>query len=509
LKKINLNNSKGISVIFLIIAMLLMVTIGYVFSYLIPTKQKSVVFPIQSTQAFFLAQSGVEFAVRYAKDQGWTTTAQLAGLTGMTRTFGAGSFTLTYTNTAPNLDTLTSVGQVPIGTARRSVKVSNFTTFLSYFAYRRSITVQAGQVTGTLTNFPMLISVTNANLATVANGGHIASYNPGTNDPQDLVFEALDDATCGGAGTSPCRLDHEIEAYVPATGQLVAWVRVPSITNGTVIYMYYGNGCSVSTQNAMGVWDANYRGVWHLSQNPTGAAPQMRDSTTNAYNGTAVGSFVAGDQQAAVIDGGLNFNGTNDEIQIAKAALGATSVTVSAWIRVKSFSESTFSPNANTTVGAVFFSTRDLDGDVSPTLGVSPVSGGAGAQNGLVFINDSANIAMGAKGATDIALNMYYYAVGTFSYSGAGNFAGNWNVYLNGALNGGPNNFNLAGNATGNFTGASWRLANNPQWPGYSNVILDEVRVSNIARSAGWIATEYRNQNAPATFYTVGAEQNN
>ena len=121
---------------------------------------------------------------------------------------------------------------------------------------------------------------------------------------------------------------------------------------------------------------------------------------------------------------------------------------------------------------------------------------------------------MGAKGATAIALNTWYYAVGTFSRSGAGNFAGNWNVYLNGALNnGGPNNFNFAGTATGNFTGASWRLANNPQWPTpgvqTSNVILDEVRVSNIARSAGWILTEYRNQNAPATFYTVGAEQNN
>ena len=61
-----MNDTKGISVIFLVIAMLLMVTIGYVFSYSIPTKQKSVVFPIQSTQAFFLAQSGVEFAVQYA-----------------------------------------------------------------------------------------------------------------------------------------------------------------------------------------------------------------------------------------------------------------------------------------------------------------------------------------------------------------------------------------------------------------------------------------------------------
>jgi archaellum component FlaG (FlaF/FlaG flagellin family) len=133
LEKNNLINSKGISVIFLVIAMLLMVTIGYVFSYLIPSKQKSVVFPIQSTQAFFIAQSGVEFAVRYAITQTppWTTPAQLAGLTGVTRNLGAGRFILTYTNVAPNLDTLTSVGEVPTNTPRRSISVSNFTSFLS------------------------------------------------------------------------------------------------------------------------------------------------------------------------------------------------------------------------------------------------------------------------------------------------------------------------------------------------------------------------------------------
>ena len=131
MKKIRLKSSKGISVLFLLIAMLLMVTIGYVFSYLIPSKQKSVIFPIQSTQAFFIAQSGVEFAVRYATDQSWTTPAQLAGLTGVTRNLGAGRFILTYTNVAPNLDTLTSVGEVPPNTPRRSIRVSNFTSFLS------------------------------------------------------------------------------------------------------------------------------------------------------------------------------------------------------------------------------------------------------------------------------------------------------------------------------------------------------------------------------------------
>jgi len=129
-----LTNSKGISVLFLVIAMLLMITIGYVFSYLIPAKQKSVVFPIQSTQAFFIAQSGVEFAVKYAITQTppWTTPAQLNGLDTMTRTLGAGQFILDYDSVN---DRLISVGQVPIGTERRRIVVSTFTSFLMAITY--------------------------------------------------------------------------------------------------------------------------------------------------------------------------------------------------------------------------------------------------------------------------------------------------------------------------------------------------------------------------------------
>ena len=134
-KNFNLINSKGISVIFLVIAMLLMITIGYVFSYLIPSKQKSVVFPIQSTQAFFIAQSGVEFAIRYAQDNGVGT------LNGMTRTLGNGQFSLTYNSSGTG--TLTSNGQVPTGTTRRSIQISNFTRFLMSIAYFGSASTPA------------------------------------------------------------------------------------------------------------------------------------------------------------------------------------------------------------------------------------------------------------------------------------------------------------------------------------------------------------------------------
>ncbi len=119
-------NSRGISVLFLVIAMMLMVAIGYVFSYLIPTKQKSVALTISSTQAFFIAQSGVEFAIRYAQVNG------VGDLNGMTRSFGTppiGRFSLIYNSAGTG--TLTSVGEVPIGTERRRVTVSNFTSFLA------------------------------------------------------------------------------------------------------------------------------------------------------------------------------------------------------------------------------------------------------------------------------------------------------------------------------------------------------------------------------------------
>ena len=137
-----LMNPKGISVLFLVIAMMLMVSIGYVFSYLIPTKQKSVVFPIQSTQAFFIAQSGVEFAVKYALTQTppWTTPALLNGLDNMTRSLGAGRFVLDYDSVN---NTLYSRGEVPTGTERRRIVVSNFTSFLMAITYFGSASTPA------------------------------------------------------------------------------------------------------------------------------------------------------------------------------------------------------------------------------------------------------------------------------------------------------------------------------------------------------------------------------
>ena len=130
-----LMNSKGLSVLFLVVAMMLMVSIGYVLSYLISTKQKSVRFPIYSNQAFFIAQSGIEYAIRYSSNQNWRTAATLLGLNNPPvnqRPLGNGRFTINYDNAT---DTLTSSGEITGSTEMRIVKVSNLTQFLNVLIF--------------------------------------------------------------------------------------------------------------------------------------------------------------------------------------------------------------------------------------------------------------------------------------------------------------------------------------------------------------------------------------
>ena len=46
----------------------------------------------------------------------------------------------------------------------------------------------------------------------------------------------------------------------------------------------------------------------------------------------------------------------------------------------------------------------------------------------------------------------------------------------------------------------------NQAWSGQFEGDLDEVRISRVARSAPWIATQFNNESSPGAFYAVGAE---
>ena len=68
-------------------------------------------------------------------------------------------------------------------------------------------------------------------------------------------------------------------------------------------------------------------------------------------------------------------------------------------------------------------------------------------------------------------------------------------------------------NTTENTQGTEGRIGNAPGGgSGFGpnmglNGTIDEVRIADVARSPGWIAAEFSNQNNPAGFYTGGAEE--
>ncbi|HTU61574.1 MAG TPA: DUF2341 domain-containing protein, partial [Polyangiales bacterium] len=88
----------------------------------------------------------------------------------------------------------------------------------------RRLTLDGSQVPSTLEDFPVLVHVTDAHLGVFA-----------AHDGQDIHFLAAD-----GSST----LDHEIEHFESARGELTAWVRVARLESGqeNVLYLAYSDG---------------------------------------------------------------------------------------------------------------------------------------------------------------------------------------------------------------------------------------------------------------------------
>src|SRR3989344_9654516 len=139
------------------------------------------------------------------------------------------------------------------------------------WGFRKKLTIDYTKVSGgaDLTNFPVLVSLTDLNLTKAQSTGN------------DIVFTSSDGST---------KLDHEIEKFTQSSGELVAWVEIPTLsyTANTIIYIYYGNPSVTSQQNKTGVWDANYVAVYHLSE----TSGHHLDSK-NSNNSTAETSLVA------------------------------------------------------------------------------------------------------------------------------------------------------------------------------------------------------------------------
>ena len=166
-----------------------------------------------------------------------------------------------------------------------------------------------------LENYPLLVDVASAELASAASDG------------SDVFF--VDEA---GAV-----LPHELEAF---DGDSVrAWVRLPMYAAGQAlpIGLRFGDAAITPAYDPTAVWPETFVGVWHLDDPLTGPEGDTQlDSTIHAEHGETLGTMAPEQLVDAAVGSGLAFDGDDSVLIEASFIDTFEAITVSIWARVDS-----------------------------------------------------------------------------------------------------------------------------------------------------------------------------
>ncbi|MCK4857779.1 MAG: DUF2341 domain-containing protein, partial [candidate division Zixibacteria bacterium] len=337
------------------------------------------------------------------------------------------------------------------------------------WTYRKEITIDNTQVIGASdhSSFPVLVNLSSdTDLA--------ADAQP---DFDDILFTSDNGTT---------KLSHEIEKYNETTGELVAWVKVPTLSTSvdTVLYMYYGNNTVGSQQDVANVW-TDYEAVYHLNDD-------FLDSTSNNHTGTNFGSVDIGGRVAD----GQDFEGsdTTDRVEIGTFSAGTgQALTLQTWANWESFplSDGRMLSKATGTGGE----------DHVFLLGENEITAG---NHGLRMrlktgTDDLIGTTTLLSSATTIPTGTWVLLAGTYDGS-------DMRVIQDGIEVGStPKTGDMRVNDWDFFIGNQPLLPVGERW---MDGVLDEVRIARIDRSADWLRTEYNNQGSVATFFKpLGSEE--
>ncbi|MFX0086837.1 MAG: LamG-like jellyroll fold domain-containing protein, partial [Candidatus Hodarchaeota archaeon] len=327
------------------------------------------------------------------------------------------------------------------------------------FEFRKTIIIHSSQVKENLTSFPVLLDLYDSDLKNVAQA-----------NGNDIIF-----MDCFGN-----KLDHEIEHfdrdYNSTHSHLVSWVKLNlSSTYETVFSMYYGNPYVDTQETSENVWDENFIGVWHFSEK----SGIRYDSTRNHHDGGPQ-NFDNDEATIGQINGADQFDAVNDYIDTYKYPFelgldGKNPKTISMWVNTKDFNE-----------GGIFefgqyASMKYLAIRASSSPNVWSIDWGG-------FSHDF-NI---------ISLNQWVYFVITYEEPIINIYGKSTGTKILETQISKSINLNIGDKVTLKFGMAS---------DNFFNGTIDEVRVSNVARSVAWIKAEFSNQRDPSSFYSIGVQE--
>ncbi|MFW9964736.1 MAG: LamG-like jellyroll fold domain-containing protein, partial [Candidatus Sifarchaeia archaeon] len=356
------------------------------------------------------------------------------------------------------------------------------------FRFNKNLVIDHSKVVSYLQDFPVLVDIwdEDLHLDVQADGDDIAFLFNGQAIPHDL--ELFDKQ---GNGTH---------------AHLVCWVKVPELSSveDTTIVMVYGDDDLGSQEKPDEVWDSNYSAVWHLNDNPSQPQwdsayadylphqPQIKDSTSHGLDGSTGGTMTPTDSVSGYIGSAIDLEGVNDYVDFGNPTeLRRTGAfTVEAWFNAD------FIDNDYLVVKSGGSNYRGWDISFDDDSSISPAGW-------VMFRYSPDGVNTDIVGYERVDTGKWYHVVGVFYPSSYARF------YLNGELvdevtTGIPASVNDP-----NQPVRIGRRSDNPGGTSYLDAIVDEVRISSIARSDAWIRTQYSNQRNPGLFLTVSQENVN
>ena len=262
-------------------------------------------------------------------------------------------------------------------------------------------------------------------------------------------------------------LPSEVDTW-NTNGVSLVWVKVPHLTAATKITGYYG-WASAPVVSDSAVWSNGFVGVWHLGERTT----PMKDSSKMSSDFSSSSGNGIGFAADGVVGGSVDFGHTGNTRSLTAldhdALDGFTQCTIEAWTYVTQANRPTGTDKSTGFItkragyqNQVSYFLYDNDGTTAFTI-----SGNGTSQNQVSVILQPAN-----EDWTHQA----------FTFNGDNNTIGVWKDGLS-ISTGNASSITKLHSGTANLCLGNFGATDTRNYPGK----IDELRISNVARSADWI----------------------
>jgi hypothetical protein len=280
------------------------------------------------------------------------------------------------------------------------------------------------------------------------------------------------------------QLFHEIESYDGSTGELVAWVNIPTLSTDVdiIIYMYYGNPQCTHQQFPEMVWDTDYIHVWHLGNT-------LKDSA-GTDDGTNHGTNVISGKIGKARDFEQNEQDYIDLGDMAQPGDGVlTTMTWEAWVKPET--QDIILMTKYNSQGSDYSSYFILFKDGGKFRNGAASSFGVKTES--ITINDYAEV------------GQWIYLTSTWTLGGVNDIV----PFINGdevADTQPYSNGDYMRDIPVTDDIGRYRPEEGTE---YTDAVIDELRWSKTVRSDEWIKTSYNTMNEPESFLDIGSEETN